>query len=437
MKKLKFLLFNIYIYIISFISLFIFIFLLKYLQINFYYLISLCYFIVLFMITKIYEGYKIGQYRVSEIVYSVSLATLLSNMLFSIVTFAMLFQYKVFLYFFLIQIIQTIFIILWGILGNWIYFEINEHHNILLIYGKDPEEISGKIVSRKNRYFITKMVNEDINVEKLIDICSYYDSIMLFEVRKDLRDFLTVYCFETDKSLFLVPEIPEIIRRGTDNLYLMDTPLLVANKWGLNHGQEFIKRLMDLLISIPIFIIALPFMGVTSLIIKMYDRGPIIYKQKRLTKDGKIFDVYKFRSMIINAEEHGAQLSAQNDSRITPVGKIIRMIRFDELPQIINIIKGEMSLVGPRPERPEIAAEYLETFPEFGLRLKVKAGLTGYAQVFGKYNTTPKDKLKLDLMYINEYSVFLDFKLIIYTIKILFMKESTEGIDSEKKNAVN
>ena len=152
--------------------------------------------------------------------------------------------------------------------------------------------------------------------------------------------------------------------------------------------------------------------------------------QKRLTIDGRVFEVYKFRSMIVDAEKDGvARLASKNDNRITPIGKFIRAVRLDELPQLLNILKGDMSIVGPRPERPEIAKEYEKTMPEFAYRLKVKAGLTGYAQILGKYNTTPRDKLLLDMMYIEKYSLFLDIKLMLMTIKILFMSESTEGID--------
>lgn len=175
---------------------------------------------------------------------------------------------------------------------------------------------------------------------------------------------------------------------------------------------------------------------ITALAIKIYDGGPALYSQVRLTEGHREFKIYKFRSMIVDAEKHGARLAAQNDNRITPIGKIIRATRLDELPQLFNILKGDMSIVGPRPERPEIEEKYLKELPEFGLRLRVKAGLTGYAQVFGKYNTTPEDKLKLDLLYINQRSLLLDLKLILYTIKILFIPESTEGIAEGQTTAM-
>ena len=168
-----------------------------------------------------------------------------------------------------------------------------------------------------------------------------------------------------------------------------------------------------------------------ALAVKLYDRGPVFYKQKRLTLNGKEFYVYKFRSMVVNAENHGAQLAGKHDSRVTPVGSVLRKSRFDELPQLFNILKGDMSFVGPRPERPEFCARYEKTMPEFRYRLKVKAGLTGYAQVMGKYNTTPYDKLKLDLMYIENQSFLLDLKILFLTVKTVFAPEAAEGVGGE------
>ena len=184
-------------------------------------------------------------------------------------------------------------------------------------------------------------------------------------------------------------------------------------------------------------ILASPFMLVTAIAIKLYDRGPVFYKQVRCTIGQKKFYILKFRSMKVDAEKDGvARLASKNDSRITPVGKFIRATRIDELPQLINILKGEMSFIGPRPERPEIIEQYMEEMPEFAFRTKVKAGLAGYAQVYGKYNTTPYDKLKLDLTYIEQYTVWLDLKLMLLTLKILIRPESTEGVDSTQTTAL-
>jgi lipopolysaccharide/colanic/teichoic acid biosynthesis glycosyltransferase len=187
---------------------------------------------------------------------------------------------------------------------------------------------------------------------------------------------------------------------------------------------------MDLVISTIALVLTSPFMLIAAIAIKLDDGGPIFFKQNRITRNGKIFNVLKFRSMIVDADKDGAKKAEVGDDRITKVGRIIRACRLDELPQLINVLKGDMSLVGPRPERIENVYEYSNAYPEFELRHKVKGGITGYAQLYGKYNTSPKDKLNMDLIYIETYSIIQDIKLLILTIKILFMKESTEGFDA-------
>ena len=210
---------------------------------------------------------------------------------------------------------------------------------------------------------------------------------------------------------------------------LSDSPLLLSKNDGLQIEQKIVKRLLDIAISAVGLLITSPLFLLIAISIKCTDRGPVFYKQKRLTQGGKEFKIYKFRTMIQDAEKGGrAVLARDEDDRILPVGKILRRLRLDELPQLWNILKGDMSMVGPRPERPELMAEIVEEIPEFVYRLKVKAGLTGYAQVYGKYNTTAYDKLKLDLTYIRNYSIFLDLKLILMTPKVMFLKESTEGV---------
>lgn len=234
-----------------------------------------------------------------------------------------------------------------------------------------------------------------------------------------------------------MPKIPDVIIKGATQLHLFDTPLLLTREYPLSVEQRVMKRLIDIICSLGLIIITAPIMFVTAIIIKAYDKGPVLYTQNRCTKNNLEFRILKFRSMRVDAEKDGvARLAAQNDDRITPVGKFIRAVRIDELPQLFNIFMGDMSFIGPRPERPEIIAQYLENMPEFAYRTKVKAGLAGYAQVYGKYNTTPYDKLKLDLFYIENYSIILDLKLMLLTLKILLKAESTEGISQEQITAL-
>lgn len=218
---------------------------------------------------------------------------------------------------------------------------------------------------------------------------------------------------------------------GADKAHLFHLPMLRVARY--NPTPEYLigKRIFDIVVAGIALIIFSPIMIILAIIIRM-DGGTAFYRQKRLTKDGKVFEILKFRSMRMDAEKDGvARLSSGDaDPRITKVGRFIRAVRFDELPQLFNILAGDMSIVGPRPERPEIAKEYKKTLPEFDLRLQCKCGLTGFAQVYGKYNTTPYDKLLMDLMYIANPSMAEDLKICFATVKILFEKESTQGVDS-------
>lgn len=263
-----------------------------------------------------------------------------------------------------------------------------------------------------------------------------YDAVVICDVPSFIRNPILKYCYGQRKRVYMTPKISDILVRSAEDIHLFDTPLIMARNGRMSIEQAFFKRWMDIGIAGVFCIITLPLMAVTALAIKMQDGGPALYRQKRLTYEGREFYVYKFRSMRVDAEKDGvARLASDKDSRITPVGQFIRKVRLDELPQLFNILKGDMSIVGPRPERPEIARQYEAEIPEFAYRLRVKAGLTGYAQIFGKYNTTPYDKLKLDLHYIQNYSLMLDVKLMIQTVKILFMKESTQGIAAGQTTA--
>lgn len=226
-----------------------------------------------------------------------------------------------------------------------------------------------------------------------------------------------------------MPSITDMLIASGEILHIVDTPIIKVNKFGPNQAERIVKRFIDIIGSLVLIIITSPIMLVTAIAIKVNDKGDVFFKQARLTKDGKSFEMIKFRSMIMNAESKtGAVLAKQNDDRITSVGKVIRKFRIDELPQLFNILKGEMSFVGPRPERIEMYDEITKTMPEFDYRLCVKAGLTGYAQIYGKYNTELRDKLLLDLYYIEKYSLVEDIKLIILTLKVIFKSDATEGV---------
>ena len=257
--------------------------------------------------------------------------------------------------------------------------------------------------------------------------------MLICDLDKNMQKEIMSYCYTNEKRTYLLPDITDIIINNSYEIQISDTPVLMSRNRGLTPEQRFIKRAMDIVISLIGIILSSPFMLICMIAIKLDDGGPIFYKQNRITENGRIFNILKFRSMRTDAEKDGAKKAVNDDDRITRVGKIIRACRVDELPQLFNILKGDMSMVGPRPERIENVYEYTTAYPEFALRHRVKAGLTGYAQLYGKYNTSPEDKLNMDLIYIETYSLLQDLKLLILTVKVLFMKESTEGFEEKSE----
>lgn len=276
--------------------------------------------------------------------------------------------------------------------------------------------------------------NEVIMVHKLK--AAKTEAVMLCGIHSSKRNDILKFCINANIPTYIRPNIGDFLVNSAKSMQLANLPILLSERSAQSPIYSLGKRAFDIVFALFFLVILSPVYLITALSIKGYDKGPVLYSQIRLTKDGREFKIYKFRSMKVDAEkESGARLAAENDSRITPVGKIIRATRIDELPQMINILKGDMSVVGPRPERPELAAEYERTMPEFSLRLQVKAGLTGYAQVHGKYNTSPYDKLQMDLMYIAKQSFATDLMICMETLKVIFMPDSTEGIAEDETTA--
>ena len=222
-------------------------------------------------------------------------------------------------------------------------------------------------------------------------------------------------------------EAVDIMIRGSGLTQYHDSPVFFCNHFGMEISKRAVKRCFDLVFSVLFLVILSPLFLIIAICIKCEDGGSVIYRQVRCTRDMKKFEIYKFRSMITDAEKNrGPQLATKHDKRLTRVGRFLRNTKLDELPQLVNILKGDMSFVGPRPERPEFIVKAVEDIPEFVLRTKVKAGLTGYAQVMGNYSTSFLDKLKWDLMYIENYSLFLDFKILLMTAIAIFAKDNHE-----------
>lgn len=324
---------------------------------------------------------------------------------------------------------------------NRIYRRWFPARRLLMIYGEHKDtalSLGYKMETRDDKYLISGMIPSDRPWEEMVEKIGEYEGVVLSDVPVQLRNSLIKYCYQTCVRVYVTPNISDIILRGAENIHFFDTPLLLCRNSGLSIEQKIMKRAMDLVISTLGIIISSPFMLVTAIAIKLYDGGPVFFRQARATNGGKVFYITKFRSMIVDAEKDNRPHPAtERDPRITPVGRVIRAARLDELPQLFDIFSGNMSVVGPRPERVEHVEKYTKEIPEFAYRLKVKGGLTGYAQIYGKYNTSAYDKLKLDLMYIENYSILLDIRLILMTLKIMFMKESTEGFTEEKSREMN
>jgi exopolysaccharide biosynthesis polyprenyl glycosylphosphotransferase len=397
----------------------------------------ICFPVVCVAMLKIYGGFPIGIKKTKEIVYSASIATFLSDAITYLQLAIMRYNFpnrsylKDFFTLIGILLVQVIFINLFGYLGNYLYFQVNSPADCIVIYGSKeglPQFVS-KIAKYKKQYKISALY--DLQEEDLKKKIRHCDSVFLYSLDEASKAWILEYCYKHNKTTYLTPELSDIITRHSHHVIIDDVTVLESRISGLTFEQRLIKRAMDIVISGLGLLVASPFMLLEALAIKLEDRGPVFFRQPRVTKDGRVFNVLKFRTMIVDADKLSKRLASQDDDRITKVGKFLRKTRMDELPQFINILKGDMSIVGPRPEQEEITEKYVEVLPEFKYRLKVKAGLTGLAQIQGKYNTTPKDKLILDLIYIEQYSIWVDIKLILQTVKVLFKSDSTEGVIGE------
>ena len=309
---------------------------------------------------------------------------------------------------------------------------------MLVLYDSyPPDAFLCKMAGRKDKFRATKIVNVSVGMEELEPMILDAESVLVYDVHSETRNKLIKFCFEHNVRAYSTTKVSDILTRGAERIHVFDTPLLLYRNNGLTFEQRFFKRLLDIVVASLMLIFSSPFLLISAIAIKLYDGGPVFFLQDRCTLNGKVFKIHKFRSMVVDAEKDGISVPAgERDPRITPVGRVLRATRLDELPQLIDILAGNMSFVGPRPERVEHVEKYTEEIPEFAYRLKVPGGLTGYAQLYGKYNTSAYDKLQLDLMYIQNYSLLLDIRLILMTVKVMFMKESTEGFTEEQRKDI-
>ena len=305
----------------------------------------------------------------------------------------------------------------WALVGKRFTIAFGKPEKTLVISGADNvNEFLQKFDKIGHIFTIEKVVSADILKGDWKKEVAPYQAVIFYEVSSKKRSEVIWYCMQSRKSLYITPQLSEITMKGFGARHLIDTPMMKYEYRSERFWYNLVKRVVDILLSLTALILLSPLLLLTALAIKL-----------------EVFEILKFRSMIVDAEKGGKSIPCRSgDPRITRVGRVIRKLRIDEFPQIINVLKGDMSIVGPRPERIEHVEEYTKEIPEFSYRLRVKGGLTGYAQIYGKYNTSPYDKLRLDLQYIEKQSILLDLKLILLTIKIMFVPESTEGFTEEK-----
>lgn len=384
---------------------------------------------------RIYEGFRLSLSRISEMLYSQGLALFLSDAIMYLVAWLLTKHLPNPLSLILTFVVQLGLAAVWCLLAHRWYMASYPPRCTAILY--DERENMEQLIAE---YGLDKRFDIRLNLSVWECLAQDYapldgvQTVFLCGVHSRERNDVIKYCVANGIGAYVLPGIGDVIMSGALKVHMFHLPMLLVTRYDPNPEYVVTKRAMDIALSLVALVVASPVMLLTAIAIKLEDNGPVLYKQTRLTKDGRTFEIFKFRSMRVDAESDGvARLSTgDKDDRITRVGRFIRMCRIDELPQLLNVLKGDMSIVGPRPERPEIAAQYEQELPEFNLRLQAKAGLTGYAQVYGKYNSTPYDKLQMDLMYLARSSLGEDIKIILATVRILFMAESTEGVPEEQ-----
>lgn len=398
-------------------------------------LMALYYFLMQLMFLYNFDGLKFGYFKKLHIFISQILSVICTNIMIYLPICLLSARFVTVTPIILLTIFDIIFSICVTSLIEFIFSKCFPAKRLLVIYDEyQPDSIVEKLNSRKDKFAVEKTASISLGLDEICKLINTVEGVVIFDVHSEMRNKLIKICYEKNIRAYSTSKVSDTLVRGAESLHLFDTPLLLfRNQGGLSFEQRFIKRTMDIIISLILIVILSPFMLLSAIAVKLYDGGPVFFRQKRSTIGGRTFMIHKFRSMIVDAEKDGNPIPAtESDPRITPVGKVLRFTRMDELPQLFDILKGDMSLVGPRPERVEHTRKYTKEIPEFPYRLKVRAGLTGLAQLYGKYNTSAYDKLQLDLMYIQNYSLLLDIRLLFMTLKVIFIKESTEGFSKEK-----
>lgn len=399
--------------------------------------IAFTYIVVGLAMVSAYGTYDIGKRKSKPIIYSLGLATVITDVVAYIqlaimntnIANNLTFKMENLGLLGIAVVLQVVEITAMTYFGNYVFFKINAPERCCVITSSQEslDSCIYGIKKFKKQYSIKEIL--DYRDLELFQKILKYDTVFLVDVPSKDRLEIVEFCYRHMRNIYFNPEIADIVEINSKHIVLDDVSFIAAPVSELSFEQRVFKRCMDLMVSVIAIVITSPIWVICAAFIKSYDKGPVFFKQKRATKGGRVFEVYKFRTMRQNVENKSV---TSDDDRITPVGKVLRKFRVDELPQFLNILKGEMSVVGPRPEMLENVYEYTNALPEFEYRLRVKAGLTGYAQIAGKYNTSPKDKLVLDLMYIENYSLWKDIKLVLQTLIVFFKSDSTEAFGEKE-----
>lgn len=402
-------------------------------------ILILIYSAALYITSRVYNGFNIGHVAIQEILFAWALCILIINifqyLILSLLDEALLEISDLAI----ITGVQYLLIIPISIIANKVYYVFHRAQKAVIVYGKRDKlhEYNVRISKNKRKFRVMCSISQDESTGRILDCINDAESVFLLDVDSSKQDWLLEYCFLHNKYIYVLPTFQAILLNAASTVWLSHTPAFSLKNPRIDLSTRMLKRTIDILVSFLAIIITSPLMILVAIAVFIYDFKPVIFRQTRITRGGREFTLYKFRSMKPNAEIDGvARLTTKDDDRITPVGKVIRRTRLDELPQLFNVLSGKMSLVGPRPERPEIAEQYEKIFPNFAFRTKVKAGLTGYAQIFAQYNTSPDEKLLLDIMYIESFSILQDVKLMLQTIRVILTTTSTEGIDSGETTAL-
>ena len=399
---------------------------------RFGFVLIIAYLLTYNFLIRTFDGFALGISKALELVYSQCLAAFILDGAIFVTIWFLLESVPSLMPIIFVFAVKCISAFIWAYLFDYLYFRNYIPKRVAVIYfdKRDYDRLwTLEALSRKFRVEKSLRVTNVIDNQILTQL-ENMDAVFVRGLPANKRNDILKFCMEKDIEVYFWPKIGDVLIAGAEKTHMFHVPVMYLQRYRPKSSYLLVKRVFDILVSLLGIVLLSPFMLITMYAIRFYDGGPVLYKQVRLTKDEREFKIWKFRSMKMDAEKDGvARLSTGiKDSRITPVGRVIRAIRFDELPQLFNILKGDMSIVGPRPERPEIAQQYAMEMPEFKLRLQAKAGLTGYAQVYGKYNSLPYDKLQMDLLYLTNPSFLNDIRIMLATVKILFMKESTEGV---------